>query len=112
MKDSIKRNLWWEIILSLVIIGFTFWWGLLLIIIYYIYKKDFRFIWALFYTFWLFFASLFACLPFADTPNSGLIPFILIWFFIFWIFTFNKMFSWNWKIENIESKREKNKVEL
>jgi len=108
MKSKIKRNLWWEIIISLVVIGATFWWWFIIILGVYIYKKDFRFIWALFYTLGLFFVSLFACLPLVDSPNSDFIPIVLLWFLFFWIFTFNKMFSWNWKIEN---KIEKNKIE-
>ncbi|MDQ7008874.1 MAG: hypothetical protein Q9M94_01120 [Candidatus Gracilibacteria bacterium] len=107
MKNIIKRNLWGEIIISLILIGFTFGWGLILVLGYYIYKKDFRFIGGLFYTFGLFFASLFACLPFVDTSNSGFIPFILIGFLLFWIFTFNKMFSGNGKKENINSRKRK-----
>lgn len=76
-------------------------------------KLFFKIIWALFFTGWIFFASVIVLAIMKDDWVGVLGLFITgLLFFIFWVWIIKIMFFWNWKIENTKNKGGKKKIEL
>ncbi len=50
-------------------------------------KVFIKILWILFTTGWIFFLAVLSSLPFVDSSEDYLIPWILFWYFIFWVYT-------------------------